>query len=106
MSALTYHGVYMTFIHDILTDLHYIFSLAVVASYEVTKKRTFLVFFIFTFINVIILLGMVVLYPKLGTKQSIFKSPEDECSTESKESGSETDDEATEQTKLAPEIGN
>lgn len=83
------------------------FSLAVVASYEVTKKRTFFVFLIFTFINTLFLLGIVTLYPKLGMRQIICKSPEVDSSTEDRESGSETDDEANEKTKLAaPDASN
>lgn len=79
-----------------------------IESYEVTKKRTFLVFFIYIFINVIILLGIVALYPKLETKRNIFKSSEGEGSTTgARESCSDTDDEDTEQNKfLALETGN
>lgn len=71
--------------------------------YEVTKKRTFLTFIIFTSINALILFGVVILYPKLGTKQTVFKKLETEGATDDKkirESDHETDGETTERTKL------
>ena len=68
-----------------------------VALYEVTKKRTFLVFFIFIFINASVLLGMLILYPQLGKTQIIFKSSDD---TENGENGGENDADTSEQTKL------
>ena len=71
-----------------------------------TKKRTFLVFFIIIFINALILLGILVLYQKLGKIQRIFKSSEDEISTQRGESGSESDTDTNEQTKLSTDVGN
>ena len=84
------------------------FSFTVVASYEATKKHTFLVFFIFTFINSLILLGILVLYPKLGKTQRIFKSYEEEedISTEKGENRDETGEDSNELMKLSADIGN
>lgn len=70
-----------------------------IALYEVNKKQTFLVFFVDIFLNASVLLGMMVLYPKLGMKQRILKNQDTESSTGT-ENESESDDEVT---KLAPD---
>ena len=82
-------------------------SFTVVESYEVTKKRTFLTFLIFIFINASILIGMLVLYPKLGTTQIIFNTPS-EISTKKGESEreSDTDENTNERTKLSAVLDN
>ena len=70
-----------------------------IALYEVNKKQTFLVFFVDIFLNASVLLGMMVLYPKLGMKQRILKNQDTESSAGT-ENESESDDEVT---KLAPD---
>ena len=88
-----------------IVEVLYFFPFTVVALYEVTGKRTFLVFFVHIFINASVLLGILMLYPQLGKTQSIFKSSDD---TEKGENGSENDTDTSEQTKLlfADIIGN
>ena len=71
-----------------------------VASYEVTQKRTFLVFFIYCSINALFLLGVLILYTKVGEQQSIVKKCTD---NKSADASNDTEEGCTEQSKLMPE---
>lgn len=72
-----------------------------VASYEVTQKRTFVVFYIYCSINALILLGVLILYPKLGEQQSIIKKYTDIKSAD--DESNDTEEGCSEQSKLVPD---